>query len=129
LASFAQRGIRHAVVQQHITGQEIKFYAVRGCGVLHYFAPHAAGPLQVDAARLNALALRAGEVLGLDIYGGDCILTPSGALYLVDVNDWPSFRGCRELAAPHIARHILTQAYQRRLLAPLCGRSESSSCL
>jgi len=116
LASFTERGIRHAVVQEHITGQEIKFYAVRDRGVLHCFAPHDAGPLQVDPARLNALALQAGEVLGLDIYGGDCILTPDGALYLVDVNDWPSFRGCRELAAQHIARHVLAQAHQRKLL-------------
>jgi hypothetical protein len=116
LASFADRGIRHAVVQQHITGQEIKFYAVRSCGVLHYFAPHDTGPPQADAACLNALALQAGEILGLDIYGGDCILTPDGALYLVDVNDWPSFRSCRELAAEHIAHHILTRAHQHRLL-------------
>jgi glutathione synthase/RimK-type ligase-like ATP-grasp enzyme len=129
LARFADRGIRHAVVQQHLPGQEVKFYAVRGRGVLHCFAPHDTGPPQVDPVRLNALALQAGEVLGLDIYGGDCILTPSGALYLVDVNDWPSFRGCRELAAQHIARYILTQAHRRRLLAPLRGRSESSSFL
>jgi hypothetical protein len=116
LTGFTERGIRHAVVQEHLTGQEIKFYAVRGCGVLHCFAPHDTGPMQVDLARLNALALQAGEVLGLDIYGGDCILTPGGVLYLVDVNDWPSFRGCRELAAQHIARHVLTQAHQRKLL-------------
>jgi glutathione synthase/RimK-type ligase-like ATP-grasp enzyme len=65
---------------------------------------------------LNALAVHLGELLGLDVYGGDYILTPEGALYIIDVNDWPSFRGCRPLAAEHIARYLLARARQRRLL-------------
>jgi glutathione synthase/RimK-type ligase-like ATP-grasp enzyme len=116
LASLARRGIRHVVVQEHIAGQEIKFYAVRGYGVLHAFAPHDTAPVRVDPGRLNALALQAGEALGLDVYGGDCLLTPDGTLYLVDVNDWPSFRSCRALAAEQIAGHLLTRARQRGLL-------------
>src|SRR5262245_53394878 len=40
LARLRQRGISYAVVQEHIAGQEWKFYAVRGHGVLHAFAPH-----------------------------------------------------------------------------------------
>jgi glutathione synthase/RimK-type ligase-like ATP-grasp enzyme len=116
LASFSRRGIRHVVVQEHIAGQEIKFYAVRGHGVLHYFTPHGTDPVEVAPEHLNALARHAGEVLGLDVYGGDCILTPDGMLYLVDVNDWPSFRSCRALAAERIADHLLTQARQRGLL-------------
>ena len=40
LVRLRQRGIDHAVVQEHIAGQEWKFYAVRGHGVLHAFAPH-----------------------------------------------------------------------------------------
>ena len=111
-----QRGISHAVVQEHITGQEWKFYAVRGYGVLHAFAPHEAHSPPIDYARLNALAQQAHEVLGLDIYGGDCLLTSDGTLYLIDINDWPSFRGCRPVAAIHIAQHILTQAQQRGVL-------------
>jgi hypothetical protein len=34
----------------------------------------------------------------------------------IDINDWPSFRGCRTVAAIHIAQHILTWAQQRGLL-------------
>jgi hypothetical protein len=116
LARLRQRGISHAVVQEHIAGQEWKFYAVRSHGVLHAFAPHDAHCLPIDDARLNTLARQASEVLGLDIYGGDCLMTSDGALYLIDVNDWPSFRGCRPVAATHIAQHILTQARQRGLL-------------
>jgi hypothetical protein len=33
----------------------------------------------------------------------------------LDINDWPSFRGYRPVAATHIAQHILTLAQQRGL--------------
>ena len=116
LVRLRQRGIRHAIVQEHIAGQELKFYAVRGHGVIHAFAPHAAHCPPIDHERLNTLAQQASEVLGLDVYGGDCLVTPDGALCLIDINDCPSFRGCRPVAATHIAHHILTQAQQRGLL-------------
>jgi hypothetical protein len=116
LARLHQRGISHAVVQEHLAGQEWKFYAVRGHGVLHAFAPHETHCPPIDYARLNTLARQASAVLGLDVYGGDCLLTADGTLYLIDVNDWPSFRGCRPVAASHIARHILSRAQQRGVL-------------
>jgi glutathione synthase/RimK-type ligase-like ATP-grasp enzyme len=116
LARLRQRGISHAIVQEHIASQEWKFYAVRGHGVLHAFTPYEAHCPPVDYARLNTLARQASEVLGLDIYGGDCLVTADGTLYLLDINDWPSFRGCRPVAASHIAQHILTQAQQRGVL-------------
>ena len=116
LARLRQRGIGHAVVQEHIAGQEWKFYAVRGHGVLHAFAPHETHCPPIDYARLNTLAQQASEILGLDIYGGDCLMTSDGTLYLIDINDWPSFRGCRPVAATHIAQYILTQAQQRGVL-------------
>ncbi len=116
LARLRQRGIGHAVVQEHIVGQEWKFYAVRNHGVLHAFAPHDPHCPPIDDVRLNTLAQQASEVLSLDIYGGDCLVTSDGTLYLIDINDWPSFRGCRPVAATHIAQHILTQAQQRGLL-------------
>jgi len=116
LVRLRQRGISHAIVQEHIAGQEWKFYAVRGYGVLHAFAPHDPQCPPIDAVRLNTLARQASEVLDLDIYGGDCLVTADGTLYLIDINDWPSFRGCRPIAATHIAQHILTQAQQRGLL-------------
>lgn len=116
VASFRRRGIGHAVVQEHIDGQEIKFYALRSHGVLHYVSPHDHGTPHIDRERLEVLVRQAGEVLDLDIYGGDCILKPDGELVLVDINDWPSFRGCRPQAARYIARHLLTRARQHGLL-------------
>jgi hypothetical protein len=116
LVRLRQRGIDHAVVQEHIAGQEWKFYAVRGHGVLHAFAPHDVHCPPIEHTRLNTLAQHASEVLGLDIYGGDCLMTADGTLYLIDINDWPSFRGCRPVAASHIAQHILARAQQRGVL-------------
>ena len=116
LAHLRQRGIGHAIIQEHLVGQEWKFYAVRGRGVLHAFAPHDPHCPPIDEVRLNTLAQQASDVLGLDIYGGDCLVTSDGTLYLIDINDWPSFRGCRPVAASHIAQQILTQAQQRGLL-------------
>jgi hypothetical protein len=116
LARLRQRGIGHAVVQEHVPGQEIKFYALRGHGVVHCFAPHGPATLRIDQEPLHALVRQAGEILGLEIYGGDCILTREDGLYLVDVNDWPSFRGCRPLAAEHIAGYVVAQGRQRGLL-------------
>jgi hypothetical protein len=116
LARLRQRGIGYAVVQEHLVGQEWKFYAVRNHGVLHAFAPHDTHCPPIDEARLNTLAQQASEVLGLDIYGGDCLVTADGTLYLIDINDWPSFRGCRPVAASHIAQYILTRAQQRGVL-------------
>jgi hypothetical protein len=116
LARLRQRGIRHAIVQEHMTGQEWKFYAVRGYGVVHAFTPHASHGLPIAPVCLSTLAQQAGAVFGLDVYGGDCLLTADGNLCLIDINDWPSFRGCRPIAAAQIAQHILTQAQQRGLL-------------
>ena len=116
LLRLRQRGIQHAIVQEHIAGAELKFYAVRGHGVVHAFAPHATDCPPMDLAPLDRLARQAGEILDLDIYGGDCLVTADGRLCLIDINDWPSFRGCRPVAATHIAQHILTQAQQRGLL-------------
>ena len=44
--------------------------------------------------------------VGLQIYGGDMIVTNDGSLYMIDFNDWPSFSRCREEAAEAIARLI-----------------------
>lgn len=112
LASFAARGIDTAAVQAHCAGDEIKFYGVNG-GFFHWFysGRSAAHPLDVPA--LERLASRAAEAAGLDVYGGDVIVGPGGALTLIDLNDWPSFAPCREAAAGAIGETLT-----RRMHAP-----------
>ncbi len=34
-------------------------------------------------------------------------MSEDGTLSLIDINDWPSFAPCRQLAAPAIARYVM----------------------
>ena len=55
--------------------------------------------LQNDAERLATL-------VGVDVYGGDCIVRPDGTYAIIDFNDWPNFARCREEAADAIAAKV-----------------------
>jgi hypothetical protein len=120
LREFASRGIARAAVQAHQTGDEVKFYGVAG-RFFHWFHPAGVTPhLAVDAGAIERLASRAAAAAGLDIYGGDVIVAPSGELTLIDLNDWPSFAPCRERAADAIADRLiryLDDAWNPRLVS------------
>ncbi|MEG1267292.1 MAG: hypothetical protein RSE19_12525, partial [Myroides sp.] len=45
--------------------------------------------------------------LGIEIYGGDCIIDDQGNARIIDFNDFPSFAPCREIAALYIAKKII----------------------
>jgi D-alanine-D-alanine ligase-like ATP-grasp enzyme len=49
---------------------------------------------------------RAAAALGLEVYGGDAIVTASGRIVLLDLNAWPSFALYREEAAERIAEYL-----------------------
>lgn len=98
---FRRRGIREAIAQQHLDGAVYKFYGVKGGFFRAYGLRDALG----DSAA--ALARRAAEAVGLEVYGGDGVATPDGSLALIDVNDWPSFSRCRAEAAGAIGRRLL----------------------
>ncbi len=120
MAEYARRGIASAVICKHVSGDLLKFYGVRGTGFFFYFYPeeynHSKfgyeamnGKLQyypVETERLKALADETAGLLRVDIYGGDVIVTADGTMFLIDMNDWPSFAPCREEAAGHIAQCI-----------------------
>lgn len=107
LNAFDARGIRHAVVQQHVAGTVVKFYAVRG-SFFHCVPPPGGAPLAAAVlARLRALGERAAHVLGVEIYGGDCVYdSREGNLVLIDLNDWPSYAPCCAEAATYIAAYL-----------------------
>jgi glutathione synthase/RimK-type ligase-like ATP-grasp enzyme len=104
LAAFAARGIRRAVVQDHVEGTVVKFYGIADGRFFRAYTeadqPPAAVPGLWDAARACA------AVLGLEVFGGDLVVTASGAVVVIDVNDWPSFARCREEAAQAIAGYV-----------------------
>ena len=59
-----------------------------------------------DVKQLQAYANKAAEVLNVPVYGGDCVVSATGEIRIIDFNDWPSFARCREEAGPEIAKCI-----------------------
>ncbi|MDR3245171.1 MAG: hypothetical protein LBT50_01910 [Prevotellaceae bacterium] len=128
IREYACRFIDTVVICKHIDGDLVKFYGVRDVGFFYWFYPVDANhskfgneaingdvrnlPFQVEM--LKFVASQASSVLNIDIYGGDAIITPEGAIYLIDMNDWPSFAPCRNEAAPYIANCICQKIDKNR---------------
>lgn len=119
---FADRGLREAVVCEHLPGDLVKFYGVKGTGFFEYYYPTAGDGFSkfgferhngaarfyaFDAAALAATADRAASLLNLPVYGGDCIVGADGEVRLIDFNDWPSFSRCCDRAAEAITSVIV----------------------
>ena len=111
LGDFAGRGIKLAALQAHRAGDEIKFYGVGGGAFFHWFYSRNARKHPFDSARLQELGNQAAAAAGLDVFGGDVIVAPTGELTLIDLNDWPSFAPCRERAAYAIADFITKRVH------------------
>ena len=116
LQEFFLRGIKRAVINRHLDGELVNFYGVAGTQFFYTFYPfrqqqHGKQPEldrpQADPEKMRQMCEKAAEELDIKIYGGDCIMSEDGTLSLIDINDWPSFAPCRQLAAPAIARYVM----------------------
>ena len=128
LHEYFLRGIKRAVINKHIVGDLVKFYGVQGTPFFHWFYPYDLGHskygheeingksqgIEFDIERMKHICQDAADVLDVKIYGGDCIISPDGEIYIIDFNDWPSFAPCRDEAAPHIAKSILSTIKERK---------------
>lgn len=118
VAEMRRRGIKRYVHCKHIEGDIIKFYGV-GEQFFHYCYPNP-GKSKFGLERINGaprhyafsmqemreLVFSAAKAIGLEIYGGDCIVDKNGNIYIIDLNDFPSFTAVRSEAAYKIAEHI-----------------------
>ena len=103
----------------HIEGDVVKFY-----GVMENFFTHCyPNPEKTkfgwervngtpkhypyDEEQMKSIAFAAAKAVGLDVFGGDCIVTPTGEIFIIDINDFPSFSAVRSEAAHEIARIII----------------------
>ena len=115
---FAAREISRAVASKHACGDLVKFYGVVGTDFFYTCFPTENGGCgKFGAEKINGephhykfnreeLARecnRAASILGIPIYGGDCIVDESENFKIIDFNDWPSFSRCRNEAAEAIA--------------------------
>ena len=119
IEEMRSRGITGQIHCIHIEGDIIKFYGI-GRRFFHYSYPDPEKS-KFGLERLNGtphryrfsldsmkeIVFAAAESLGLDVYGGDCIVDNSGDIYIIDMNDFPSFSAVREEAAREIAQHII----------------------
>jgi glutathione synthase/RimK-type ligase-like ATP-grasp enzyme len=105
-----KRGIEQAVLQEHIEGDVIKFYAVLNNAFFEWYYHNKYGINPVDVTELRRLADLSAKTMELDVYGGDAIAGPNGELTIIDINDWPSFAAFRERASKHIAEAIIQKA-------------------
>lgn len=105
------------MVQAHVKGDLLKFYGVGDADFFRVYYPGDDGiskfgdeqyngrpaHYSFDHERLHAMAAAAARAAGIDVYGGDCVVTPGGDIYIIDFNDWPSFSRCCDEAAAAIA--------------------------
>jgi hypothetical protein len=127
LDDFDRRGITTAILQEHVEGREIKFYAVGGDGFFHWLETRQpdSSP-ELNAAGFQRRTVDAGRGLGLDIFGGDIILRADGSVVLIDLNDWPSFAPCLQEGAAGIAALLDARYLARYAAAPLAGSGTPS---
>ena len=120
MADFHSRGISEAVVNEHLSGDLVKFYGVQGTDFFFSFYPtdacHSKLGLDIDNGEtcgypfnkelLYQYSSKLAEIMNVPIYGGDCIISSTGEIRIIDFNDWPSFARCREEAGVKIAECI-----------------------
>lgn len=116
IAEFERRGIKEYTVSAHVEGDLVKFYGVRDTGFFRFYYPTDDGQTKFDdelrngkachfafeTAQLHQCAETLAQAVGIDVYGGDCIVKADGTFCIIDFNDWPSFSRCREEAADAI---------------------------
>jgi len=111
LRRLRRRGIATALIQRHVPGRVIKFYAVGA----DFFACFPSGQTAdactaAEAAAIRAVAERGAAAVGLEVFGGDAVRGADGKWLLIDLNDWPSYAPCRRAAADAIAAYLSAPA-------------------
>jgi hypothetical protein len=97
------------IVQQDICGGfETKFYGVysQSSDSLLFFVCNRALPAPL-VRRLRAYSLSLARRLGVQVFGGDCIVKLNKP-FLIDFNSWPSFRSCIDDGARAISSSLLS---------------------
>ena len=109
------RGLPRALAQRHVEGDLVKFYGVTAvadgaadAAWFEWFHPkeHPAAGHPFAEKTLRRVACSAAGALGLDVWGGDAIVSADGSIFVIDVNAWPSFALYREPASEHISAHL-----------------------
>ncbi|MBR2638205.1 MAG: hypothetical protein IKD40_05140 [Bacteroidaceae bacterium] len=125
LELYRKRGIDSIHSCNHIDGNIIKFYGVSDIFFRCYYPNPDSTKFSLEKfnrcdshyifsiEELQETAFRAAKAIGLEIYGGDAIITKEGTIYIIDINDFPSFSAYREEASEAIAYLINSKIKKR----------------
>jgi len=127
IQEMRDRGISQYVVSAHVKGDLVKFYGVGCHSFFRYYYPTDDGESKFgdearnglarhfafDVAELRREVERLAAAIGIDVYGGDCIVREDGSFCIIDFNDWPSFSRCREEAAGAIVNLFMQRMINR----------------
>ena len=97
---FAMNGYNDLIITRHEEGRLQKLYVV-GDQIVNL--------PEDESVAFAELARNIRRTLNLDVWGVDLILTEHGPI-IIDVNDFPSFNACRDVAAPLIADYVMQAA-------------------
>jgi glutathione synthase/RimK-type ligase-like ATP-grasp enzyme len=110
LNEFRSRGLMTCTIQNHIEGDTIKFYSIYGEDFFYWYTTDLKYCSSFDEKKLKHLANESAQALGLEIFGGDAIITKDSEIFIVDINDWPSFAPVRDRASRVIGNLIYKKA-------------------
>lgn len=106
---FEKRGIKEIVLQEHLYGDVIKFYAIQGSSFFHWYYLNGVNHTPFDEKKLVELAQKSAEAIKLEIFGGDAVISSDGTISIIDINDWPSFAPVRNEASKKISELIFNK--------------------
>lgn len=103
IREFAKRGFKKCLLQENAVGSEIKFYGLSDGTLFHWYYANGLPHHTFDEETFAELMIKVGQMLSLDVFGGDAIIREDGTFLLIDFNDWPSFAPIREQAGKAIS--------------------------
>ena len=114
LKGLLERGVPQAALQKHIEGDLVKFYGIGSAPQLTWFKwfYHKGQNLRetpFDENKLKSIVESAAKSIGVEVFGGDAVISNDGNIFLIDMNAWPSFALFREEASKKIAQHLASR--------------------
>ncbi|MEN6484365.1 MAG: hypothetical protein ABFD98_05735 [Syntrophobacteraceae bacterium] len=110
LRHFRDHGVESILVQEHVEGPVVKFYGAGQGAFFRAYLAETGEDISDEVKTLPTVAQHAAAAVGLEVYGGDAVLTGTGGAALIDLNDWPSFSRCCRPAAGSIACYLERKA-------------------
>ncbi len=123
-AAMNERGVTPYVCA-HVKGDLVKFYGVSDTPFFRFYYPDDDGEMKFSNNGHNGVpkhtpfdeydfmyeANAVANALGLDFYGGDCIIRDNGERVYIDINDWPSYSRCYKEAAEYMAIKVINAVH------------------